>query len=123
MEPTQADTETWIFGSGFATWSWWRSIRRQFDYNDDHTAPDGWTWVVTADNRADGKPSVTKTITHAQLVTTFALIRDGGGGEYVSNRCREECKAVFTDPDDVDFDADTADQVVQVAVFGQVHYG
>ena len=43
--------------------------------------------------------------------------------EFVGSRFIEELDRLRVDPEDVSWDADTADVVVQVAIFGKVVYG
>lgn len=43
--------------------------------------------------------------------------------KYAGPTIRSECRGLIFDPEEVDYDADTADVIVQVAIFGEVVYG
>jgi hypothetical protein len=121
----QGETESMIFGAGAQTYDWWHRFIKPHAWEDSEAfpfqAPDGWAWDVTGENPDDEHTEITVRVTHATLMNTFAKIRDGHGK--VGQKCRAECHQMAADYDAVDFDADTADQVLQVAVFGQVYYG
>ncbi|MDH6123829.1 MULTISPECIES: hypothetical protein [unclassified Kitasatospora] len=121
---TQQDTWDAIFGSGCTGYSWWRGVAASFDMRED--APEGWSAVVRVDN-PDGPGVLEFTVTHKDLMRAARKIASGktewpqyqGPGK---ETVREARNLVFN-VDDADLDADSADQVPQVATLGRVIYG
>lgn len=127
MEPTQADTEMMIFGAGAEVYSWWVKIAADFEHDADVHAPDGWTyrvWHMSADEEETVGPVV---IDHETIMQAMRTIVDTMPLGY-STECFKNCARIVyaqtaDDFDAVDFDAGTADEVLQVAVYGKVIFG
>jgi hypothetical protein len=114
--------EDTFFGSGFDMYSWWESVSLKSRVIQDGEAIT-WEWEVTGENpNEDG--SITKVITPDVMLDVIGRIHMSGNAmPYVSPYTIAECGNFLYGFEPVDFDADTADQVMQVAVFGAVHYG
>jgi hypothetical protein len=123
MLATQQDTETHIFGSGCLSYSWYINASRSFEYPEmfPYDAPDGWSWSLSAENPEEGPATVSKVINHDRVIDAMRAIADHGLGK-TNQDCVVQCGRFLTDPEDADFDADTADQVLQVVLFGEVVY-
>lgn len=133
--PTQQQTEEVIFGAGADVYEWWRAPLRaeafqmQFDYAEGRVAPDGWVFLVHVEN-PDGEGTVAVQITHHVLITTLERVANEAWGPLRVGRtapsleARRNVQAFLADPEgSTDIDADTADQVLQVAALGGVVYG
>lgn len=119
---TEQDLESLVFGSGFDAFSWWRGMRREWDpANITDDAPDGWVWTVRLENPND-VGIITKSIDYKVLISAIRKIAKGDV-KHTSKTCIEECQNVLFRPEEADFDCCTADEVVQVAVLGEVVYG
>lgn len=130
MAAKPADTALSIFGACAQDYDWYAAVKSDFEHGDDFDAPDDWSYTVTMYNDADA-PSMsdvtTVRINHTVIMRTARKIVNRGYDtlpDYArpSNACREACKALIFDVDSADFDADTADQVLQLAVLGEVRY-
>lgn len=121
---TQQETHDHIMGSGALSYPWWTDVDcdHKLTFAMGREAPDGWEFTIEADNPTE-EGTVKATVSHADIMRAIRKIIDGKAGKYVSETCRKECRKMIFDLDYVDFDADTADQVLQVAIFGEVHYG
>jgi hypothetical protein len=121
MAVTPEQTDTIFLGSGADSYSWyWDATVRTDDT--------GWTFTFRDGAEDEEHPEQGKayTLTHKDVMRAARKIVAKGGQQTakVSDECVRECRTlVFKDPEDCDFDADTADQVLQVAAFGAVVYG
>jgi hypothetical protein len=115
---TFTDTFDHMLGSGALQFSWWRGCKVTGAPNGEPT--EAWSAELTAE---DGAREHTATINHAAVMRAARAIMAGKGGEYVSDATKRECKALVFDADDCDFDAATADEVLQVIVLGEVVFG
>ncbi|MEU3825246.1 hypothetical protein AB0F36_07960 [Streptomyces sp. NPDC029080] len=118
---TSQDTYDHIFGASFDTWSWWGCVRAEWDQRGD--APDYWNVVVPIDDPYKDGPALKMVVSHHILLGAMERIASGEVSQYVSQYTYEECVTFLKDPEDADFDADAADQVMQVATLGEVVYG
>lgn len=121
---TQQQTHDHIFGAGALTYEWWEDVHRDHFPDSMGDVPDGWTIAVKAENpMVEG--SVTKFVNHWSLLGAMHAIAHPmePWGVEAGESARQECRAFLFDPEQSDFDADTADIVLQVAVFGKVHFG
>lgn len=64
---------------------------------------------------------VSKTITYQDLYNACNLLATGEVS--VNSNTKKVCQAIVTDPDDVDYDAEDADVIIQVALFGDIIFG
>lgn len=114
-----------IFGSGALTYPHWIAWERAFPWvlDDQENPPENWAYKITAQNRCGEEP-VTAFVTHASLMASMHAIMHPTEpwGVEAGLTTRLECRAFLYDPEQADFDADTADEVLQVAVFGGVFF-
>jgi hypothetical protein len=120
-----ADSESWIFRSGLAKYSWWMKLHRVFEYDKKNEAPDGWCWVVTPMDLVHDREGEPMEIGHSEIANTIGRIatdRDIA----VSFECRRQCRLAVGDDDArdlVEFGAAIADEVLQVVVYEEVFFG
>jgi hypothetical protein len=123
---TQQDTHDHIFGAGAYTYSWWEGRARAWKWAWDGMGdvPDGWAYVLKAENPND-EGSVERVVNHWALIGAMNAIAHPHEpwGVDAGPASMRECRAFLFDPDQADFDASTADCVLQVAAFGEVVYG
>lgn len=116
---TPQDTETHIMGAGATAYSWYLDSEWNYEYDDDLNAPDNWERTYQMeDPEKDG--AITVTVNHDVLMITMRKIANSEGS--TSRTCIEQCKRFLADPEDADFDADSADEVLQVLAYGRVVY-
>lgn len=121
---TQQDTFDHIFGSGATAHSWWEE--EVWSFNPTTDAPDGWSVTLFTEDRDTGEEQK-YTVTHATIMRAVRKMISGNtewprAGEPSQSAVREARNLIFK-ADDADLDADVADQVLQVAVFGHIIYG
>ena len=81
---------------------------------------DKQTYSVTVqDEYADEYES--KVLTYADLLEASKKL--ARGEIKVNSQTKSVCQAIISDPSDVDYDADDADVIVQVAMFGEIVFG
>ncbi|MYX26073.1 hypothetical protein GTY75_05215 [Streptomyces sp. SID8381] len=121
---TQQETYDHIFGVGALTYSWWEGSKRSWKRNDMDEVPDGWTVALIAEN-PEAEGTVTGLVNHWSLIGAMNAIAHPHEpwGVEAGPATMRECRAFLFDPDHSDFDAGTADCVLQVAVFGSVIFG
>jgi hypothetical protein len=107
-------------------WEWWGEPIETTPTDDefgDH--PHKWLhWSVNVPELDDdGKTVAIYMFTHETIVRACERILEGIDGhafrDVVTDNVRE---LIYGDPENVDFDSDTADVVLQVAAFGEVRY-
>lgn len=131
---TQYDTHLHIFGSGALVYPWYGEITDTSpdDYLADPATYDGWTVTFsemdicgTADEHPvhpGARPVRQYILDHAQILKAIKRAAFGNKAK-VSATCAREARNFLFRRDDTDFDSDTADQIIQVAAFGEVLYG
>lgn len=122
---TQQDTETLIFQAGIPTYySWWHSfVPDGWDHAEEspHDAPDGWAYVVTAEDPEDEDATVEVRIGHGEIMKAA---REITRKEFDANSTtKKEAFRLQLHVDDCDIDAVIADAILQVAVYGKLIYG
>lgn len=120
---TSPNVETWIMGSGLLdAYPWWVISEDRCEREDQYfTALEGWEWIVTPLDPDSEEPGEPVTITHGTLMDAIRKVTKGAE---VSKACRAACwLVVFGRDDEVDFDAASADEVLQIAVYGEVVFG
>lgn len=105
-----------FLGSGALDYSWYQKI--VIEETDT-------SWTLTFadldDEPVKDEQSI-YTVTHKSVLKAVAKI--ASGQKRAGDRCRDDCQLMVDGSmDDVDFDADTADQVLQIAAFGKIIYG
>jgi hypothetical protein len=118
MKATEQDTFDHIFGTGFDTYSWWGQVRTDWDMRN--AAPDGWTAYVPVE---DGDTGEWKTVlvTHSLILGAMQKIA-AGDVKYTSLSAIEASRDFLKDPELSDFDANTADEVMQLVTLGELIY-
>ncbi|MFF4557146.1 hypothetical protein [Streptomyces sp. NPDC001422] len=118
-------TELNIFGSGFSNYGHWRKLERFGKWEDiDGEAPDGWIWKVESLHPSrDAK--ITTFVTHHVLMGVMSAIYNHKlpWGVKVSKATFEAVKDFLTNPENsTEFDADSADEVMQIAAYGRLTF-
>lgn len=125
------DTFDHIFGSGAESYSWYMG---QYEAlwgvpRDGGNVTDTWVARISMEHPTSHRrgASVTAFInyerimkTAVELVGNFLL---GSRVEYMSEEVVRQCANMIFNPDAMDFDADSADQLLQYMVLGKVVYG
>ncbi|MFF8629700.1 hypothetical protein [Streptomyces werraensis] len=118
-EITQQDTYDHIFGSSFDIYNWWGQIRPEWDQREP--APHGWSVVVPFEHGDTGEWRKAL-VTHSMILSAMRRLAKGDV-KYASDSVAEACRDFLADPEDADFDAATADEVMQIVTLGEVVYG
>jgi len=121
-----------IFASGaFSAYGWWLDLESMHMNTIDGMVPSYWGYRLTGEGPEEDDAPVSVEIWHTTLTGIMRRIADGDfGGEAdlvpptrcVGSKTAEEC-ANFLAGRETDFDADTADQVLQALVYGGVVFG
>jgi hypothetical protein len=117
------DTVDAFIGSGALSYSWWRV--GDFYGTNELTSPEDWYLVLT-EVGDDGEPGESVRVDHTTVmraVNKLARTALADRPRYMAETVIRECRNLISDPDDADFDADSADQVLQFMMFGEVVYG
>lgn len=110
---TPQDTQDHMLGSGALSWDWWRN---EVTVNAD--TPD-WESVLTIEGEDE---NISFTIRHSTIMRIARkIIRNKP--EYASDELVRQCRNLVFNADETDFDASSADELLQVTVFGKVVYG
>lgn len=126
-DATREDIHDHIVGSGALSYSWyWEALRYKMVTRHD----DDWNLTLLMDDPEYDDETVsayldTETILDMarNLVNDEAVDIYGSSANYkVSQECRQQCRLLFDDPESVDFDANTADQLIQCIAYGEVVY-
>jgi hypothetical protein len=114
------DTFDSLFGSGAMMYSWW--IDAEFTGIDSggHIQTIDWTAKVTADDGNDGE--TVATIDHKAILKAARQVMKARP-EYASDALVRECRNLIFDADELDFDANSADEILQVIVLGEIVFG
>jgi hypothetical protein len=122
---TPQDTQDHMLGSGALTFSWWAGCTT---VNAD--TPE-WAATLTCEDGDGG--TKTAVINHEVVLTTarFVMANVGKtlstprGGEYPawSRSLERQCWNLLTEPGEADLDACVADELLQLAVLGEVVFG
>jgi hypothetical protein len=104
-------TQDHMLGSGALTFSWWRSADIQ-----GMDTPD-WQTVITCENGDGGE--TTTTVTHAVVMAAARKVL-ASRPQYASDAFVRECRNLG---DEADFDACTADELLQFIVLGAIVFG
>lgn len=123
--PSQRETYEVVTGSSAEMWDWYESFRAEpawphMGVPDSSSYWDGWT--VTGRIVYYEDDAVDFTIGHGDVVRAMQRIADGEI-TYASTGVTENARLFLSDPDMADFDAGTADEVIQVAVLKEVIFG
>lgn len=122
-KPTPQQTAGVFFGSGATSYPWWEITEAYGAFEMDE--PDDWSVVMIAlgdGTEPGGELVAQKTVTHDTIVLALNKIRRQGSDLGVSTTAWQEAGIFLEDPDEADFDANSADEVLQVAVIGRVMF-
>lgn len=115
-QATPQDTYDHMFGSGALSFSWWRGAKILSGIKDGIAEPD-WAVEVTCENGDGGR--TTTTVNHASVLrAAHKVIQDLP--EYASSALVRECKNLVCDADEIDFDAASGVELLQVICLGDV---
>lgn len=125
---TPQNTFDHMFGSGATSYSWWRSVKTLWsDEGQDGNAPDDWAVMVACEDGEDGIKRAT--ITHEKVMETareivrMYLSKQEAGRPQVNDDVVKQCAMLIFEADDCDFDAGSADCLLQIMVIGSVVFG
>lgn len=127
MQTLITGTDTWdhFIGSGATFYPW---------YGVESHRPERDDWIVRFRDATCPEDKRVYVLDHKRVMVALlkcarAYLRHVEGTplytwcEFISVDTLREAYVFLADPDCADFDADTADQVLQVAAFGKVIYG
>lgn len=116
---TPQDTWAHTIGAGALQYEWWHEAQRVKGVSDDGDANDDWEYKITADDGDGGEK--TATLNHAAVMAAVRKIaaKDCAIPGIGSATIREARHLIFN-VDETDFDACTADEVLQVIVLGEI---
>lgn len=112
VEFTNDDIDLNIMGSGCFTWEWY--------YNVTVMSSQGFVGIMAANPKEEGSIEKTITYDHIRRVMGNMLADAYPKPDYYAYAKRIIMEGIRTG--DWDFDSDSADQVMQVAMFGEVVY-
>ena len=119
---TPQDTEIHFMGSGALSYTWWEDMRPNYNAAV-MDAPNNWEFKGIAGYPEDRTEEVI-TLNHATLLKAIRKVSRKGSELGVSPVTISECMTwIFKGPDDCDFDAGMADEIMQIVAFGTVVYG
>ena len=119
--PTPQQTASMFFGAGATSYAWWEITEAYGAFDVDE--PDDWSVVMIAWHDVDnGEMAAQMTVTHDTIVVALDNIRRQGSDLGVSTTAWQEAALFLEAPDEADFDANSADEVLQVAVIGRVMF-
>lgn len=124
---TPQDTADIFIGSGALQWSWYWQVEMSGAPVGVPDGEDGWTLTFVAvhpDEATDDEDRRRYGIDDASILRAVRKIARGEVEALKHGVTRRECQTLlFRGPDECDFDACSADNVMQVAAFGEVIYG
>jgi len=130
---TPTDTCDLIMGSGATTYSWYEDIRDSHLYENERTVFDDWhCTLIMEDPEGDGHLPVT--VNHKEVLKWARHVIANKGKRLLygkqgktrrawSTTLESECTNLIFDVDECDFDADSADELLQLIAYGEVIYG
>lgn len=116
---TEQDVFDHIMGAGAFTFPWWYDV--EYAGIEGLDVHDFWSATIWVENPDDGLETIIFAVDHAQIMATLDVIANAAP-EYVSRETVKQARLLLNDPDEADFDACTADEVLQVMAFGDVVY-
>lgn len=120
---TPKDTYDHIIGSVALAHSWWSGIETTGVEGSE--ASDAWKVAALIDDPEgdEGRDFKSVEFDHATLMRAIRKCAEKDRPRHVTDWCARECRAFIFNRDECDFDANTADEVLQVAALGEVVYG
>jgi hypothetical protein len=121
---TPQQTYDHILGSGALQWEWFWQHQDTTGYDSETTnvTPD-WseTWTMYDGDHDDSDHVTTVKFDHQNICAAIVKIAAGEVIQ-VSGECEKQCAQFLVDPDYADFDACSADEVLQVVAYGHPVY-
>jgi hypothetical protein len=114
------DTYDHIFGSGATSYSWWRGLKTEDIDLETFKVEDGWSVLVTCEDGNDGRRSV---VVDHHAIMRYARRLISEPPQYAGDAVIRECKHLLFNAEETDFDADSADQLLQFIVLGEIVFG
>jgi hypothetical protein len=115
------DTYDHIFGSGFETWDWWRKIEELTGTEDGNHVTADYMIQVTIEDPKHEDAELVMAFGHDRIIEScWKIILDVP--KYMGPDCVRNCGALLFNADDADFDAASADELVQYIMLGSVEY-
>lgn len=136
MNPATArDTADQIIGSGADTYDWYQGSEDAHVWDESGNAFDDWhvTYLMIDADDPNTEPMQRIVLNH-RVVMTWAryvldnkgkMLRTPTGTEYPawSKALERECSNLVFNADECDFDASSADELIQLAAYGEVVFG
>lgn len=121
---TPQDTNMVFIGSGALSFPWYLEIATTGDANTLEPTDD-WSVTFALPAEDEETPGKRYTLNHKAIMRAVSKIVHGGvRGIERTGTVREQCRILRRDgAEECDFDAGTADCVMQVAALGEVIYG
>lgn len=114
------DTYDHMFGSGALSYSWWLDTKTTGVEGGTWKVSPDWSVEVTADDGNDGRTTVT--VNHAEVMKAARKVLDTPP-KYSSDALAQECRHLIFNNDETDFDANSADELLQFIVLGEIVFG
>lgn len=121
---TPDDTASIFVGSGALDYPWYQDVEMTgIDFVDQSAAD--WSVSLVHVDPDHGTEVASVTINHQTIMKAVRdIIAGKAKGVSTTGETTRQCKAlIFKGPDETDFDACSADNVIQVAAFGESIYG
>lgn len=125
---TPAETLSMFLGAGAESYSWYVSEKLTTEGADSADVLNwdnvtAWSCEFVMDDPDEGDKETTHTVTHDDIMRAVRKFAGKTPPKYSTDACQRACKDLIFRTDEADFDAATADEVLQVAMFGEVIYG
>lgn len=116
---THADTYTHFVGSGALSYPWYTQVRMT---PDDWTLPDSayQDWCLEWTDPESGQRH---RVAHQDILRAVHRFAGDRPPAHATRAAVRECRNLLRRPDEVDFDAASADEVIQVAGLAEIVYG
>jgi hypothetical protein len=124
FEATPQDTYDQIIGSGAFTYPWYITFHQTGIDIDGEVIITGWSVDIEVEDPDNDDKTIVFTVSHQSIVDALDVIAySKTPPDEVSDSLIIEAHALLYDPDNADFDAALADEVLQVMAFGGVVFG
>lgn len=119
---TPQNTFDIFIGSGALSSPWYEEI--SITGSEFGEVTDDWSMTFSLPREfEDDEPSTRYTVTHKLIMRTVRkIVRGEQKGINPNGEVRKECRTMLKDVEDCDFDAGTADCVLQAVAFDDVVY-
>lgn len=118
---TPQDTFSIFIGSGALSYPWYEMIAFN-NTGDDIDPPDNWSVTFELPREFEENEGQRYTLDHASIMRTVHKIVRGYQQGVGNGETRKQCRAMLNDVEDCDFDANSADCVLQAVAFNDVVY-